>query len=82
MENGGDFVTGLFPGNFYEITLKNRIKCDTIKKIWKQFCESGTTKFQGQAGGSTPQFNRMILSYYGFLKLLEPLRPRVNLISM
>ena len=23
-----------------------------VKKIYKQFCESGTTKFQSQAGGS------------------------------
>ena len=42
----------LFPGNLNVIGLKNRTKYDTVKKIWKQFCESGTTKFQIQAGGS------------------------------
>ena len=52
VENGGDFVTGFFPGNFFEVALKNRTKCDTVKKIWKQFLESGMTKFQSQAGGS------------------------------
>ena len=43
VENGGDFVTGFFPGNLSVIALKNRTKYDTVKKIWKQFCESGTT---------------------------------------
>ena len=52
VENGGDFVTGFFPGNLSVIALKNRTKYDTVKKIWKQFCESGTTKFQSQTGGS------------------------------
>ena len=52
VENGDDFVTGFFPGNFSEIALQNRTKYDTVKKIWKQFFESGTTKFQSQAGGS------------------------------
>ena len=32
--------------------MKNRAKYDMVRKIWKQFCESGTAKFQGQAGGS------------------------------
>ena len=36
----------------YEIALKNRTKYDTVKTIWKQFCESGTTKFQSWPGGS------------------------------
>ena len=52
VESGGDFVTGFFPGNFSEIALKNTTKYNTVKKIWKQFCESDTTKFQSQAGGS------------------------------
>jgi len=52
VEKGGDFVTGFFPGSFSEIALKNRTKYDTVKKIWKQFCEFGTTKFQSHAGGS------------------------------
>ena len=52
MDNGGDFVTAFFPGNFSETALKSRTKYDTVKKIWKQFCESGTTEFQSQAGGS------------------------------
>ena len=44
--------TGFFPGNLSVIALKNRTNYDTVKKIWKQFCESGMTKFQSQAGGS------------------------------
>ena len=52
MESGADFVTGFFPSNFFRNCFENRTKYDTVKKIWKQFCESGTTKFQSQAGGS------------------------------
>ena len=33
VENGGDFVTGFFPGNFSAIDLKNRTKYYTVKKI-------------------------------------------------
>ena len=29
VENGGDFVTGFFPGNLPEIALKNRTKYDS-----------------------------------------------------
>ena len=48
VENGGDFVTVIFPKLLWKIE-KNTTR---LKKIWKEFCESGTTKFQGQAGGS------------------------------
>ena len=47
MDNGGEFVIGFFPDNFSEIPLKNRTKCNIVKKIRTQFCESGTTRFQG-----------------------------------
>lgn len=30
----------------------NRTKYDTVKKIWKQFCETGSTSFESHAGGS------------------------------
>ena len=46
VDNGGEFVTGFSPDNFSEIPLKNRTKYDMVKKIWAQFCESGTTRFQ------------------------------------
>ena len=59
---------------FSEIALKNRTKYDMVKKIWKQFCESG--KFQGQAEGSKH------LQPDDIELLLEPLCPRVNFISM
>ena len=33
VENGGEFVTGFFPGNFSEVALRNRTKHETVKKI-------------------------------------------------
>ena len=50
MENGVDFVTGFFPGNFSAIALKTRTKDGTVKNISKEFCESDTT--QSREGGS------------------------------
>ena len=36
VEYGGDFVTGFFPGNFSAIAERNRVKFDTVPKIWKE----------------------------------------------
>ena len=44
VEKGGDLVTGYFPGNFSEIALKNRTTYKTVRKIWKQFFETGSTR--------------------------------------
>ncbi len=41
-----------FPGSFTEIAHKNRTQYDTTKKIWKNFCETGSTNFESHAGGS------------------------------
>ena len=42
VEKGGDLVPGYFPGSFSEIALKNRTTYNTVRKIWKQFFETGT----------------------------------------
>ncbi|KAL9977766.1 hypothetical protein ACROYT_G015206 [Oculina patagonica] len=35
VEDGGDFVTGFFPGSFSVIAKRNRVKYDTVRKFWK-----------------------------------------------
>jgi hypothetical protein len=43
-EKGGDFVTGFFPGSFSLIASENRVKYDTVRKIWKDLCDNGNEK--------------------------------------
>ena len=52
VEKGGDLVTGDFPGSFSEIALKNRTTYNTVRKIWKQFFETGSTCYESHAAGS------------------------------
>jgi len=52
VEEGGDFVTGFFDGSFSQIARKNRTKYDTVTKLWKQFCNTGSVSFESRASGS------------------------------
>ena len=52
VEKGGDLVTGYFPGSFTEIALKNRTTYNTVKKIWKQFFETGSMRYESHSAGS------------------------------
>ena len=49
IEKGGDFTTGFFVGSFSAISKENRVKCDTVKTIWKNLCENGDEKVKRQA---------------------------------
>ena len=57
VEKGGDLVTSYFPGNSLEIVLKNRTTYNTVRKIWKQFFETGSTRYESHAPGSKRVFN-------------------------
>ncbi|KAL9983401.1 hypothetical protein ACROYT_G005568 [Oculina patagonica] len=41
VEDGGDFVTGFLPGSFSVIPKRNRVKYDTVRKIWKDLVDNG-----------------------------------------
>ena len=83
VENGGDFVTGFFPGNLPEIALKKQNK---IRLTWlRRFVNNSASLVRPSCKVRQEDqhtFNPMTLSYYGFWKPLEPLCPRVNFISM
>ena len=51
IEESGDFVTGFFPGLFSVIADKNRVKYDTVRKIWKEFVANGHTEVVRRAAG-------------------------------
>ena len=67
VEKGGDLVTGYFPGSFSEIALKNRTTYNTVRKIWKQFFESGSTRYESHAAGSK-HLQQDDLDFIRFLK--------------
>ena len=41
VQNGGDYTSGYFMGNFSEVGRKFSISRKTVKNIWVNFCESG-----------------------------------------
>ena len=67
VEKGGDLVTGYFPGNFSEIALKNRTTYNTVRKIWKQFFETVSTRYESHAAGSK-HLQQDDLDFIRFLK--------------
>ena len=67
VEKGGDLVTGYFPGSFSEIALKNRTTYNTVRKIWKQFFETGITRYESLAAGSK-HLQQDDLDFIRFLK--------------
>ena len=45
VQQGRDFVTAFFSGNFDFIARKHRIKYDTVRKVWRDFRRNGNTTF-------------------------------------
>lgn len=71
MERGGDFITGFFAGSFTEIARINRTKYDTVKKIWKVFCGTGSIRLESQASGSK-HLQQDDIDFIRFLKTSRP----------
>ena len=71
IEKGGDFTTGFFPGNVSAIAKENRVKCDTVKKIWKHLCEEGDEKVKSQAAG-VKHLQPNDIQFIRFLKTSRP----------
>ena len=63
VEKGG----GYFLGSFSEIALKNRTTYNTVRKIWKQFFETGSTRYESHAAGSK-HLQQDDLDFIRFLK--------------
>ena len=43
VEKGGDLTAGYFFGSVTNVALKHRVKTDTVREIWKCFCQMGET---------------------------------------
>ena len=68
VEDGGDFVTGFFPGTFSEIAERNRVKFDTVRKIWKEVEEKGDTGITKTHAAGVKQIQRDDIDFIRFLK--------------
>ncbi len=52
VEQGGDITTGYFPGSLTVVAVKHRVTTDTIREVWKCFCETGETSIKRFYGTS------------------------------
>ena len=43
VEQEGDITTGYFPASLTNVALKHKVKTDTVRKVWKCFCQTGET---------------------------------------
>ena len=68
VEDGGDFVTGFFPGNFSAIAERNRVKFDTVQKIWKEVVEKGDTRITKTRAAGVKQIQQDDIDFIRFLK--------------
>ena len=71
VEKGGDITTGYFPGRFAEVALKHRVKADTVRKIWKCFCDTGETSGT-RCSGTTKHLQRADIEFVTLLKANRP----------
>jgi transposase len=72
VEQGGDFITGYFPGSFSEIALKYKVKYDTVRKIWKHFCDSGELKNEQHTTSRVKHLQQDDIQFIRFLKTQRP----------
>ena len=75
IEEGGDFATGFFPGSFSLIACKNRVKYDTVRKIWKDLCDNGNEKVTSRAAG----VKHMQSDDIEFVRFLKTDRPSMTI---
>ena len=68
VEDGGDFVTGFFPGNFSAIAERNRVKFDTVRKIWKEVVEKGDAGITKTRAAGVKQIQQDDIDFIRFLK--------------
>ena len=54
VHNGGDYIWGVFLGNYSDVGRKFNVSGKTVKNIWINFCESGEIGPRDKKGGQNP----------------------------
>lgn len=72
IENGGDMITGFFPGNFAAIARKLKLKRDTVVKVWNNFCSTGTHEQQQTQASGVKSLQTDDIKFIELLKTDKP----------
>lgn len=72
VENGGDMVTGYFPGSFDEIAKRFKLNVDTVQRIWKTFYTTGEFKRPKPSSSGVKHLMSDDLEFIKFLKTNQP----------
>ena len=54
VQNGGDYSSGYFMGNFSDVGRNFNVSGKTVKNIWVNFCESGNVGARDKKGSQNP----------------------------
>lgn len=72
VENGGDIITGFFPGSFNDVARKLRVHRNTVNKVWKTFCTSRDFKLPKPISSGVRHLQPQDLQFVEFLKTNRP----------
>ncbi len=72
VEMGGDTATGFFQGSYNAVASKLKLSVETIKKIWRTFCESGDVKRPKSCASGVKHLKPEDLQFIKFLKMDKP----------
>lgn len=69
---GGDRTTGYIPKSYSEIAMEFRISNNTVKSIWRRFCETALTTAKRQGGLTSEKLEQDDLELIEVLKIHCP----------
>ena len=70
--NGGDPLTGVFPGTYSGVANTLGVSSVTVSNIWKCYCQDGTISPRKNGGGNPSHLSEGDLQYIEFLKQQQP----------
>ena len=70
--NGGDPLTGVFPGTYTGVANTSWVSSVTVSNIWKRYCQDGTISPRKNGGGNPSHLSEGDLQYIEFLKQQQP----------
>ena len=81
VKEGGDVMTGYFPGSFKNVAQHFSLSLSTVCKLWKQCCETGDITAQWSGGNNPPHLGPPELELIQFLKSSKPSIPYTKVLD-
>lgn len=69
IHEGGDLLTGYFPGSFNKVAQQFKLSRSVVKKMWVQCCE--TTDLKWISGNNPPHLQTQQLDFIEGLKTMK-----------